>query len=367
MKIAMDVSIIEQCRTGTEEYTEGLVWGLNRIGLSVVGVGQGGQALLPDRPCLGIQVKSKRTAWEKVRWERWGLRRSIQSDVDVVHIPYMTHPPKPFRIPSVVTVHDLIPYRLKQYHSRARERAYFAQVRKNLRAASHLIAISEATLADVQSIMPELASRISVIPNGIAAAYFSPADTDQVQQVARRLGLERHPRILYAGGYDVRKNVGTLVKSAAQVLHRLGGELVLVGAKGLSTVESQVHELGIVDQVVTTPWLSRDDLVTLYQSSDIFAYPSIYEGFGMPPAQAMAAGVAVVAGDNPAVREVVADAALLVEPTKMEAWVDALTQVIENPALANRMVAIGKERSRELAWDVIAERYQAVYQQLVNS
>ena len=367
MNIAMDVSFMAQCRTGTEEYTEGLVWGLNRIGLSIIGVGNRGQALLPDRPCLGISAKPKRSVWEKFWWERWGLRRAIQHDVDVIHIPYMTHPPKSFRIPSVVTVHDLIPYRLEQYHSRARERAYFTEVRKNLRLASHLIAISQATLSDIQSIMPDLAGRVSVIPNGIAPAYFSAADTDQVQQVTRRLGLERHPRILYAGGYDVRKNVGTLVAAASRVVRRHGGELVLVGAQENASIQRQVQDLDMVEHAVSTPWLSREDLVTLYQSSDVFAYPSVYEGFGMPPAQAMAAGTPVVAGDNPAVREVVADAALLVDPTDVEAWVDALTRVIDNPALARRMVETGKERANDLAWDKVAEKYQAVYARLVTA
>ncbi len=367
MNIAMDVSIMAQCRTGTEEYTEGLVWGLNRIGLSVVGVGHRGQALLPDRPCLGIQAKSKRSPWAKLWWERWGVRRAIEKDVDLIHIPYMTHPPRRFQIPSVVTVHDLIPYRLDEYHSRARERAYFAQVRRNLRQASHLVAISQATLADIQSIMPDLAGRVSVIPNGIAPAYFLAADEDQRQHVARQLGLERRPRILYVGGYDVRKNVSTLIQAAREILRRHAGELVLVGAHDIASLKRQVHELGISDQVIATPWLSREDLVTLYQSCDIFAYPSVYEGFGMPPAQAMAAGTAVVAGDNPAVREVASNAAILVKPTDVDDWVSALTQVLENPALAERMVAIGKTRAGELAWDKVAARYQAVYESLVTA
>jgi glycosyltransferase involved in cell wall biosynthesis len=278
----------------------------------------------------------------------------------------MTHPPKPFRVPSVVTVHDLIPYRLEQYHARARERAYFREVRKNLRMATHLIAISEATFADIQSIMPGLAGQVTVIPNGIHPAYFISPDTEHLEDLTRRFSLRRHPRILYVGGYDLRKNVGTLIQAASRVFKETDGELVLVGAQGLQGIKELVAGAGIGDQVIATPWLSRDDLATLYQTADVFAYPSIYEGFGMPPAQALAAGIPVVAGDSAAVREVVEDAAILVEPTAVELWADSLLQVIENPALAQKMVARGRELAQDLSWDQVAAKYQAVYERLVS-
>ncbi len=366
MNIAMDVSIMVQCRTGTEEYTEGLVWGLSRIGLSIVGIGKQRSAILPDRPCLGIQPGPKRPLWEKFWWERWGIQGAVRSDFDLIHIPYMTHPPSPFRIPSLVTIHDLIPFRLEEYQARVRERAYFSQVRKNLAQAGHLVAISEATFADLQGLMPNLAAKVTVIPNGIHPAYFVKAPAADVERVVRALGLERHPRILYAGGYDFRKNVATLVQAAEVVLDRHDGELILVGGRGQAAVERRVASSRVADRIVLTPWLSREDLAALYHACDLFAYPSLYEGFGMPPAQALAAKIPLVASDIPSVRETVGDAGVLVDATAVEAWVDGLTRVIESPQLAQNLVQAGTERAARLAWDRIAVRYRELYEQLVS-
>ena len=366
MNIAMDVSIMAQCRTGTEEYTEGLVWGLSRIGVSIIGIGKQRSAILPDRPCLGIAARPKRSLWEKFWWERWGIRGAVRSDIDLIHIPYMTHPPSPFKIPSVVTVHDLIPFRLEQYQARLRERAYFSQVRKNLAQASHLVAISEATFTDIQGFMPNLASKVTVIPNGIHPAYFVKAPAVDVERVVRRLGLERHPRILYAGGYDFRKNVATLVQAAEMVLEHHDGELILVGGQGQPAIERRVVLSPVADRIVLTPWLSRTDLAALYHASDVFAYPSLYEGFGMPPAQALAANIPVVASDIPAVRETVEGAGVLVEPRAVDAWVEGLTRVIDSPQLAQNLVQSGTERAARLAWDRIAARYRELYEQLVS-
>lgn len=367
MNIAMDISIMVRCHTGTEEYTEGLIWGLYRNGVAVIGIGRHGEAVLPDRPCLGLQPRTRRSPWEKLWWERSGIRRAIRPDIQLVHIPYMTHPPRPFRIPSVVTVHDLIPFRMEGYQARVRERAYFSAVKRNLYRATHLVAISEATRRDIESFLPSLAHKVTVIPNGIHPAFFAPPDSEALTSVVGRFGLSRQPRVLYLGGYDSRKNVETLVQAAARLFQRHDGELVLVGAAGNESLGSAIQAAGIRDRVIATPFVDRDDLVALYHTADVFAYPSLYEGFGMPPAQALAAGVAVVASDIPPLREVAGEGAVFVDPKSVDAWTDALADVIDNPARAGRLGAAGRARAQDFGWETIARRYEELYARLVNS
>lgn len=366
MRLAMDVSIMVQCRTGTEEYVEGLVWGLSRCGVPVLGVGRPGQALLPDQPCLGLPLRRRRSPWEKWWWENLGLRRAVRRDVDLVHIPYLTHPPAPLSVPSVVTVHDLIPFRLEVYRRRLRDKAYFGWIRRSLRYATHLVAISQATQADLAQIFPELADRVSVIPNGVHPAYFQEVDHALLDAVSHRYGLARRPRLLYVGGYDWRKNVETLLQAARVIFSHLPeGEMVLVGGRQ-PAVAAAVARMGLQDRVILTPFLSRREVVALYHAADLFVFPSTYEGFGLPPAQAMAVGVPVVAGNSRAVAEVVADTGVLVDPLSVDAWVDAVERVLATPALAQRMAARGRARAEDFAWEQVALSYARLYERVVQ-
>ncbi|AUW95077.1 glycosyl transferase family 1 [Sulfobacillus thermotolerans] len=365
MKIAMDVSIIEQCRTGTEEYVEGLIWGLSRLGTGVVGVGRRGQALLPDQPCLGLASRPKRPLWEKLWWENVSIIKTPQ-DVDLLHIPYMMYPPVALSIPTVVTVHDVIPYRLSAYHARWKERLYFGQIRKYLPHASQIVAISRATAQDIAELFPELTARVTVIPNGVHPDFFRPVPVEQMERLSSRYRPVRHPRLLYIGGYDPRKNVSTLLKACQQVFARhTGGELVLIGAETDLTIQHQIADLHLQERVVTTPYLTRQEVVALYQTADLFVFPSTYEGFGMPPAQALAMGVPVVAGSTPAVSEVVGDSGLLVPPQDVDAWVQTVNKVLDTPALAQKMAARGRARAEDFNWETVARQYDRLYQRLV--
>lgn len=365
MNLALDVSVMKACRTGTEEYTEGLVYGLTRAGVQVMGIGHGQQALLPDRPCLGLAPR-RRTLWQKWWWEEVAILRAVGGDVDVVHIPYLTHPPRRFSVPSVVTVHDLIPWRIPEYQRRWRERFYFQQVARNLPLATALVAISEATRRDLAELFPELVERATVIPNGVHPLFFEPPPSELVAAVGRRLGLARRPRLLYVGGYDPRKNLATLLAAVSQVFARREGELVLVGALGQPEVQAAVEAHGLTTRVIATEPMPRAELVALYHLADLFVFPSRYEGFGLPPAQALAAGVPVVASKIPAVEEVVGPSGVLVEATKVGAWVEAIEGVLDSRGLSERMVERGRERAQAFHWAEVALRYQGLYEQLVK-
>ncbi len=366
MKIAMDISIMEECRTGTEEYTEGLVWGLHRIGTQILGIGHQGRALLPDRSCLGLTPRPKRSPWHKWWWETFGIMSGPQ-DISLVHIPYMMHPPKAFRVPSVVTVHDLIPYRLQAYHGRLKEKLYFSQVRKYLPLATQIVAISQATYHDIADIFPKWVPKVTVIPNGVHPDYFRPVAVEQMEKLISRYHLTRRPRLLYVGGYDARKNVRTLLEACQRVFSRLkDGELVLVGGLHHESTVRFVEELDLTDRVILTPFLSRSVVVALYQAADLFVYPSTYEGFGLPPAQALAMGVPVIAGDTSAVSEVVEDSGLLVPPSDVSAWSDTIMKVVQTPALAQKMAARGRARAEDFSWENIAAQYLKLYQRIVQ-
>lgn len=364
MNIAMDVANTAGFWTGTEEYIEGLVYGLHRAGASVVGVGRETQALLPDKPRLGLDVRNRPGPLAKWWWEYYGVRR-VPRDVDILHIPYMAHPSVRLAVPTVVTVHDLIPYRLSSYRHSMKERQYFAHVQRALPHADRLVAISETTLHDLAEIFPQLVSKARVILNGVHPDFFREVDHERLTQTVRRLGLRHRPRVLYVGGYDVRKNVGTLIEAMAEVLRQHpDGELVLVGAQDQLEIRRHLVQAGIDGRTVVTPFVSRSDLVALYRSADLFVFPSRYEGFGMPPAQALAVGVPVIAGDTPAVREVVQHYGELVPPDDRDAWVDAIGRALGSPAALQKRSTEGQQYAEaQFAWESVSHRYLALYQE----
>ncbi len=357
---------MEKCRTGTEEYTEGLVWGLNRVGIQVLGVGRKVQAILPDRACLGLEARRKRSWWQKWWWENIGIRSSLK-DVSLAHIPYMMHPPNRLSVPTVVTVHDLIPYRLQAYHGRLRERVYFSQIRKYLPYATQIVAISQSTYRDIADFFPQLIPNVTVIANGVHPDYFHPVAVEQMERLTASYGLKRRPRLLYVGGYDARKNVRTLLEACQEIYSRKkDGELVLVGALNHEPTLKMIAELGLEERVIATPYLLRSEVVGLYQAADVFVYPSTYEGFGLPPAQALAMGIPVIASNIPAVSEVVGDSGLLVSPSDVDAWVETIARVTQAPALAQKMAARGRARAEDFSWENIADQYQKLYRRLVR-
>lgn len=362
MNIAIDVSVTAGFRTGTEEYIEGLVFGLRRAGVQIVGVGRQTQALLPDKPGLGFELRRPPSPLAKWWWEFYGVRR-VPKDVELLHIPFMAHPEARLAVPTVTTVHDLIPYRLDSYRKSVKEQRYFAHVERALPMADRLVAISNATRDDLAEFFPALVERTVVIGNAVHPAYFEELSAEQIGLVARRYGFRRHPRILYVGGYDERKNVGTLIRAIKIVFQtRRDGELILVGAKDNLFVRRQVADNDLEPRVVVTPFVSRAELVAMFNSADLFVYPSRFEGFGMPPAQAMAVGVPVVASDIPSIREVVGDHGVLVEPDSSEAWAEAIGKVLDSPAASQRMVQDGQLYAIEnFSWVRRAREYAAVY------
>ncbi|MCY0878278.1 MAG: glycosyltransferase family 1 protein [Firmicutes bacterium] len=361
MNIAIDVSTTAGFRTGTEEYIEGLVFGLHRAGVGVVGVGRETQALVPDKPRLGLPVRPSPSVWRKWWWEYVAIRR-VPRDVDVLHIPFLAHPQARLAIPTVVTVHDLIPFRLASYRKNLKERQYFSHIERALPFADRLVAISEATRQDALELFPALAGKLSVIPNGVHPDFFADVDGERISQVLRRYGLRQRPRLLYVGGYDERKNVPLLLRAIADVFRRRrDGELVLVGAQDNLVIRRLVAELGLDARVAVTPFISRAELVALYNSADLFVYPSRYEGFGMPPAQALVAGVPVIASDIPALREVVGDYGVLVAPEAQDAWTEAIQRSMDTPATLHKMVVEGQLYAERFSWERVATAYVGVY------
>jgi glycosyltransferase involved in cell wall biosynthesis len=267
----------------------------------------------------------------------------------------------------VVTVHDLIPFRLQEYHKKFHERTYFNMVRRRLPLASHLVAISQTTMRDIQELFPDLVSKVTVIPNGVHPTFFEPVSAVAVDSTVREFGLFKHPRLLYVGGYDSRKNVHTLVTAVNQVFRqRRDGQLVLVGALNHPEVTQWVNTLNMQEFVVLTPSISREVLAALYHAADLFVFPSTYEGFGLGPAQAMAAGIPVVASNIAAVMEVVGDAGVLVEPLSVEGWMDGISRVLDSPSLAQKMAARGRARAEDFAWKRVALQYHTLYSRLVR-
>ena len=296
------------------------------------------------------------------------LPRAVEADrIDVFHSPAVHmrpfFPPVPsLRCKQVATIHDLIP--MTYYDLRTlplRQQVFYRWNLRRALAADTVLTVSEASRREIAGGLGIGSDRIRVIPNGID---FPPnPDRGPVD----RLGIHA-PYVLYAGSYEPRKNFGRAMAAFAALTrsglpHRL---VALVEPKSghAAAALSELDALNLGDRVVLVHSLDEPTLRSLYTHADVLFFPSLAEGFGYPPLQAGSCGVAVVASDLPAVREVMGDAALYVNPLDVNGMTDALASLLSDADRRRRLVELGIARARMFTMSVSAAAHLEVYRAL---
>ena len=266
--------------------------------------------------------------------------------VDILHVQYTSPPLAPCRVVS--TVHDLSFEHLPETFKRRSWMQLRLTVRATVRRASHVIAPSEYTRRDLIETYKLDPERVTAIPLA-ASPHFRPVeDISELERVRRRYGITRE-YVLAVGSIQPRKNLSRLVRAYSGLRRERGRsnlpQLVLVGKKAWLYGETlkAVEEEGVGDSVVLTGYVSEGDLPALYTGALCFAYPSYYEGFGLPPLEAMRCGTAVLTGNRTSLPEVVGDAGLTADPFDTGAIKSALARLIEDPALRDGSARAGSK------------------------
>lgn len=364
MRIGIDARMIKN--TGIGRYLRNLVIHLAHIDPRnhyVVFVNAGDSTVIDQANvhfvnlAISVPVYSLREQW----WFPIELRRAR---LDVVHFPNFDVPLVASR-PCVVTIHDLI-YYLYPEQCPSRVAQYYAgfMLRQATRKANVLITDSEHSKRDLIKHFDIPAENIEVIYPAAETPGHPAASSKLWDGMATRYGITR-PYILYVGKHHAYKNIRTLLRAfdAHQDVCEMY-QLVIAGKKDPRR-EALYHEarsLRSGGSIIFTDFVPDDEVFELYRHARLFVFPSLYEGFGLPPLEAMACGVPVISSNAASLPEVVGDAAIQVDPLDVNGMADAMRNVLNRPALWNELRHKGLQRAQHFSWDTAARQLLAIYE-----
>jgi glycosyltransferase involved in cell wall biosynthesis len=289
--------------------------------------------------------------------------------VDVLHVQFTAPPFAP--CPVVVSIHDLSFEHLPQtFKKRARAQLRLT-VRRSARKASQVVALSEHARSDILDTYGLKPEKVSVIPLAPPPHFGPVTDQGELQRVRQTYDIDSD-YILSVGSIQPRKNLSRLI-AAYSSLRRARPEgklpkLVLVGkcAWLYDELLRTIKELGVCNSVILTGYVPEADLPALYSGALCFVYPSYFEGFGLPPLEAMKCGAAVIVGNRTSLPEVVGDAGMLVDPFSVDDIALAIEKVISDSKLRSHLRVKGLERAQLFDWRETARRTLAVYEKAAN-
>jgi glycosyltransferase involved in cell wall biosynthesis len=274
----------------------------------------------------------------------------------------------PFRgVPTILTVHDLIYRRYPEHHKPLNRWFLSGAMPLFCRRADHIIAVSEQTRRDVIQAYGVPAGKISVVYEAADPA-FAPQPADRVAAVRARYGLPAN-YVLCVGTIEPRKNLTRLLAAFGElVASRLADALVIVGRPGwlYGSFFSELDRSPVKEAVCMPGFIPDDDLAAVYSGASVLAFPSEFEGFGLPVVEAMACGTPVVCSNTSSLPEVAGDAALMVDPTDASALAQALGRVISDSRLQANLAERGLRRAAAFSWERTARETVAVYEQVWN-
>jgi glycosyltransferase involved in cell wall biosynthesis len=292
-------------------------------------------------------------------WDQVTLSRLIRNaHIDLFYSAYYKVPIGA-PCPCVSTIYDLMYLTFPMYQKKFPLSLLFYKTfgRMLINKASRIITssvYSRNEIAGFYQISPE---KIISIPLGVPSS-FCPSIPDRIQEVRRRLGIKRD-YILYTGNFNPHKNVGGLIRSFSTVHDRFPDLLLVLSGyteNHTGAIATQIAAAGLQENVIITSTISDAEILSLYSGARLFVMPSLCEGFGYPPLEAMACGTPVVCSNAASLPEVVGDAAILVDANDHQAMAQAMIRILESPDLARTLSKKGLERAREFSGDIYATK-----------
>ncbi|MBM4038963.1 MAG: glycosyltransferase family 4 protein [Planctomycetes bacterium] len=309
---------------------------------------------------------SNRSRLLRIVYEERFLRRRLKG-FDLFHAAgYVA--PKRLPCPLVLSIYDLVALTHPELAKRSNAWHYRWRLPRSARAAARVIVPLDCVARQVAERLGVERERVRVVPLGVDA-HLKPPSLDDRARVRARHHLAR-PYILFVGNIEPKKNLPTLLRAFA-ALKRDGQphELVIAGKRGWKCrdVFALPAELGIEDSVRFLGYVEEEDLAGLYGGAELFAFPSLVEGFGLPPIEAMACGTPVVTSDTEVLVESTGDAAEHVPALDPEALADAMRRILGDAALRERLRAAGLARAAQFTWPRAAEATRAVYRDALTA
>ena len=309
----------------------------------------------------------------KVWFEQVTFPRACQKlGVEVAHVPYFGSPLSP-TVPTVVTIHDLIPLVLREYRGNAAVRLYTSLVAAAAPRAKVILADSEWSKRDIMRKLGVAEEQVRVVYLA-PAPHFQPAKTwQQVIEIKQKYNLPEH-FVLYLGGYDVRKNVKALLYAYTWVSATLADQYPLVLAGKLPAEDTPffpdprrtARELGIDAYIVTPGWIAEADLPLVYAAADVFVYPSRYEGFGLPVLEAMACGTPVVTTNASSIPELAGPAAFQIDPDDTKHMAAPIIRLCTEEESNDEMIERGFAQVENFSWQKTATETLQAYREAMQ-
>lgn len=372
MKIALNAWFIDRRTTGSGQYLTHLLdeYSARYSNHTFLLCGSQPQSPIPLADCC--QWQTLRTPFDrlhdhlaKVWFEQIAFSRAAHRwGADLIHVPYWASPLHA-AVPTIVTIHDLIPLLLPEYSGGMLGRLYTRLVAASARRATRVLTDSQASRRDIIQHLRIPAGRIDTTLLAPDAHFAPVTDPDEIDHVRRKYGLPSR-YLLYLGGFDVRKNVTGILHAFAR-LEQTEVKLVLAGKLPAQDTaffpgpQRIADELGIAGRVHLAGWIDEADKPALYSAALGFVFPSWYEGFGLPPLEAIACGTPAIVSDAGSLPEVVGEAGLCVEAENVEALAEAMEKLVEDSCLRERLCANCAAQAAQFSWARTADLTFAAY------
>jgi glycosyltransferase involved in cell wall biosynthesis len=371
MKIGVEGRTLQGKRYGVARYLVNLLRNLTQIDLDneyLVYLSNEIEPLGFNNPNLDFKIIRMRPG---ILWRHMRLPMTMRADGVDLHFSPAYMLPLVKVCPSIVVVHDITFKVHPEWFSADRRFLFDGIFWREVRRAERIVTVSEHSKKDIVECLTVDPGRVVVIREAADETFRPVQDEEKLSDIRERLGLSEG-FIFTVGSIHTRRNLERLIEATASAGRDFGIDpmLLIVGTPAPFSppvdIQGTAQRCGIQDKVIHAPYVSEEDLLLLYNACGLFAYPSLYEGFGLPVIEAMACGTPVVCSNTTSIPEVAGQAVIYFDPTNVEEMADAIGRGLTDHALREELARKGRERASSFSWRRAAEETLAVFNQVAG-